>query len=67
MPNIVKSTRGCDKLVDDSNFIYRQERKYVGKVYWKRVDKILKIVHINLNSEVIFKCKIVSAHTSIEP
>ena len=64
MPYTIKSIRGCDKLVDDSNFIYRQEREYGGKVYWKCVEKNCKArVHTRRNIEEISICKTVSEHT----
>nr|XP_040571875.1 uncharacterized protein LOC121121074 [Lepeophtheirus salmonis]XP_040571876.1 uncharacterized protein LOC121121074 [Lepeophtheirus salmonis] len=35
MVHLVKSQRGGMKLVDDKNYIYRVDRKYGFKVYWK--------------------------------
>ena len=31
----VETTRGGVKLVDDFNFVYRIDRKYGEKTYWK--------------------------------
>ncbi len=64
MTYIIKSSRGGDKLVDDQNFIYRHERKYQDKTYWKCDVKNCKArVHTLVNNEVISICKTVGEHT----
>jgi hypothetical protein len=39
MPNLIKSEKGWDMLVDDENYLYELNSEYVGgtKKYWQCV------------------------------
>ena len=65
MPHTVKTSHGGEKLVDDSNFVYRIDRTLEMKKYWKCEVKNCKArVHTTSDSEgLIVICKTVGDHS----
>ena len=59
----VESTRGGLKLVDDLNFIYRINRKYGPKTYWKCENADCKArLHTVLENDNLSVCKTFGEH-----
>ena len=59
----VKSSRGCAKLVDNGNYIYRLDRKYGEKTYWKCEVKQSKArVHTTHKDDTLSICAAFDDH-----
>ena len=59
----MKSSRGCAKLVDNGNYIYRLDRKYGEKTYWKCEVKQSKArVHTTHKDDTLSICAAFDDH-----
>lgn len=63
MAHTIKSKRGGDKLVDENKFIYRLEKKYAVKTYWKCDTKMCSArVHSVVEDGRIIICRNIGEH-----
>ena len=59
----VKTTRGGQKLIDDLNYMYRLEKKYGPKTYWKCDNTDCRSrVHTVIENETLTISKVLNEH-----